>query len=250
MEAIKHISIDYVLEQVKRRNPWMGPVNYYDVCEYIDEAYGLIGAPKTKIDQITGNSLTRPHVEVKDWAGELPYDLVEIKAGGVRDVDTGVVYRYSTDSFHKAPAFVKEQQGTAIMDKTYTVRDGYIYINDQEATLQIAYKAIPVDDRGFPRIVDKPKFKKAIELTIAYYEGWKKYSIGRLNANVWKEIDSNYHWWLGAAGSEGKMPHPDEMESWKNTFLRLYPKINFHASSFKFAGVQEDIRTGNNSSNI
>jgi hypothetical protein len=249
MEAINYISIDYVLEVIKRRNPWIDSVNYYDVCEYIAESYGLIGAPKIYIDQITGNSLKRPNVEVEDWAGELPPDLVNIKPGGVRDADTGIVYRHSTDTFHKAPKFTGDSPRTSISDKTYSVRDGFIYINQQEATLQIAYKAIPVDDRGFPKIVDKPRFRKAIENTILYYEGWKRKSVGRMDRDTWREIKQDYHWWLASAETESKMFHPDEAESAKNAFVRLYPKINFHQSSFKFAGIQEDIRTGNNSYN-
>lgn len=244
MEAIRYISIDDVLHRIKRVNPWLDSINFYDVCVYIDESYGLIGAPRSYIDQVTGNSLIRPNVTVTDYAGELPPDLIEIKKAGVRDVDSNIVYRHATDSFHKAPAFTGNTPAYNINDKTYSVRNGYIYIGDKTATLQIAYRAVPVDDRGFPMIVDKPKFKKAIEATILYYEGWKRYSVKRLGERVWREIDSNYHWWMAAAGSEGKNLHPDELESFKNAYTRLNPKVNFHASSFKFAGIQEDLNIG------
>jgi hypothetical protein len=250
MEAVRYISIDYVLEQLQRRNKWLRDVNYYDVCEYVEESYGLIGAPQAYIEQVTGNSLFRPNVKVEDWAGELPPDLIRINPGGVRDADNGIVYRYATGSFHKTPAFVKENSELPVSDKTYSIRNGYIYINDQEATLQISYKAIPVDDKGFPMIVDKPRFRKAIEAAILYHEGWKLASINRLSKFVWQELDQNYHWWIASASTESKMFHPDEAESFKNAWQRLYPKINFQQSSFKYAGVQEDLRIGRNSASL
>lgn len=244
MESVRYISIDSILEQVKRRNPWIDRINFYDICSYIDESYGLIASPVSFINRVTGNSLIRPHVKVKNYVGELPPDLIDVEVGGVRDVDSGIVYRQSLDSFHKMP----HQTGNNLYvtgSKTYKIENGYIYLGeDEEATLEISYKAMPIDDRGFPMIVDRPKFKKAIESTILYYEGWKMYSIDLLSEKVWRTIEQDYLWWIGAAGTEGSMPHGDKLESWKNMSNRLYPKVNFHASSFKFAGIQEDIKTG------
>lgn len=243
-EGRQYIAIDRVLEKVQRDNPWMDGLNFYDACDYLDEVFGLIGAPGTYIDRVTGDSLIRPHVKIQDYAGELPVDFIELKAGGVREVDNDIVYRRSSDSFVKSPASTGERDQRKISDRTYYIEDGYIYTNQDDVTLQLAYRAVPVDERGFPMLPDTPKFIEAVKWYITEREAWKKWSVGKLADKVWNEIAQNSIFYQGAAASESKMPDPERMETFKNMYVRLYPRVDFHQSSFKFAGVQEDIQTG------
>lgn len=243
-EGVQYIAIDRVLEKVQRDNPWIDGLNFYDACDYLDEVFGLIGAPGAYMDRVTGNSLIRPHVEIKDYAGELPVDFIEIKAGGVRDADNQIVYRRSSSSFIKSAAQLGKKDKQQVGERTYYIENGYIYTNQDDVTLQLSYKAAPVDDRGFPMLPDKPKFVQAVYWYVAEKEGWKKWSVGKLPDKVWNEIAQNAAFYQGAAASESKMPDPERLETFKNMYVRLYPRVNFHQSSFKFAGVQEDIQTG------
>jgi|SRR6056297_46556 len=249
-EGRQYIAIDRVLEKVQRDNPWIDDLNFYDACDYLDELYGLIGAPGTLFDQVTGNSLIRPHVSITDYAGQLPVDFVEINPGGVRDATDEVVYQRSSSSFIKSANQLGEKDKKKIGNRTYYIENGYIYTNKDDVTLQLSYKSMPVDDRGFPMLPDTPKFVEAAKWFIAEKQAWKKYSVGKLPQAVWDEITQNSYWYNGAAASESKLPDPERMHTWRNMFVRLYPRVDFQQSSFKFAGIQEDIHVGMNQNNV
>lgn len=248
-DGVEYIPIDQILEKVQRDNPWIETLHFYDACEYVDDLYGLVGAPNTYFNQVTGNSLIRPHVSVEEYVGLLPVDFIEMKPGGVRNADTNIVYRYASGSFIKSAAQLKKTDYQHV-DHVYYMSNGRIYVTDETATLQLSYLAMPIDDRGFPLIPQKPKFREAAAWYIAMKEAWKKWSVGKLTDKVYQEVTKEAHWYLGAAGTESKLPNMDQMETWKNMYTRLYPKVDFHKSSFAFAGIQEDIQTGTNRSNV
>lgn len=236
-EGRGYIPIDQVLEKIQRVNPWLTEINFYDACDYLDELYGLVGAPNVYLERTTGNSLIRPHIEIQGYAGELPIDFLDVNPGGVRDASDQTVYQWATGSFRKAPSLTGKSEKLSTGDKRYYIENGLIYTNKDNVTLQLSYKAMPIDDRGFPLVPNRPKFIEAAKWYIAEQEAWKKWSVGKLSDKVYKEVTANSAWYQGAAGTEAKNPHPDRLESFKNMFSRLYPKVDFQQSSFKFAGV-------------
>lgn len=70
------------------------------------------------------------------------------------------VFRYSTDNFHMSD---KTHESP---DLTYKIQGRVIYTSIKEGTIEIAYRAIAVDDEGYPLIPDKSSFSRALELYI------------------------------------------------------------------------------------
>ena len=51
-------------------------------------------------------------------------------------------------------------------DLTYKIQGRVIYTSIKEGTIEIAYRAIAVDDEGYPLVPDKSSFSRALELYI------------------------------------------------------------------------------------
>jgi len=243
METVgeKYVSLDLIMDKVHRDNRFVEKVDYFDVVEWSGEAIKLIGAPSSFMKKVTGNSLLTPNITVADYKGELPVDYYRVMPGGVRDYDTKVVYRGATDTFIKAPAITGEAPTLAQADKTYTINDNYIFIGSEEATLEMAYYAFPVEGCGMPLIPDNVKYVNAIGSFIAERIGFGLWSIGKLPDKVYAKLEQERAWYIGAASSAANVPSIDQMETWTKGWARLSPVINQHMTSFKYFGDQEDI---------
>jgi hypothetical protein len=243
METVgeRYVSLDRIMDKVHRDNRFVDKVDYMDVVEWSGEVIKLIGAPNAFKKKVTGNSMITPNITVEDYRGPLPVDYYRVMPGGVRDYDTKIVYRGATDSFAKAPAITGEDSLLAQPDYTYTINDNYLFLSKDEATIEMAYYAFPVDDNGMPMVPDNVKYVNAISSYVAERIGFGLWSIGRLPDKVYQKLEQERLFYVGAANSAANVPSVDQAESWTKGWARLNPVINQHMTSFKYFGNQEDI---------
>jgi hypothetical protein len=246
-------SLDRVIEKVFQKAGYDDEFDWADALEWTGEAVALIGAPQMYIDKLTGDHPLTPNVVVTAYKGELPIDFVALLPAGVRDFETTEVYRYATDTFVAAPATqVVDSSGTPSdrtihtinPNKVYSLNDSYIFTNEESVTLELAYKAFMIDDRGFPMIPDNERVLQAIVARIIMgvdYRLWRK---NKISTEVYRDSEREWLWYVGSAGTAMRTPHPDRKESWTKALVRLNPVINSHMTSFKFAGNQEDLNIG------
>jgi len=121
-------------------------------------------------------------------------------------------------------------------DLTYTLNDCYIFTNFKEGTVQLDYKAFPTDTEGLPLIPDNVKYIQAVKAYIASKIGQKLWMQNKIDGGKFNHLQSECAWYIGAATTAGLMPNVDEMESWKNQYVRLIPNLEQHNSSFKYMG--------------
>lgn len=131
-------------------------------------------------------------------------------------------------------------------DLTYTVNPPYVDLNIRDGYLMIAYKAIPTDCEGFPLIPDDEDFKEAVYWYINMKLLYPKWRSGQVRDAVYEHSESEWKKKKLAAYANVVMPSTDEMESIKNAWLRLIPKINEFDSGFKFVGNRERTKLKNN----
>jgi len=254
------VSLDRILEKVYQDEGYDHEVDWGDALEWTGEALGLIGAPAVYIDKITGTHPMTPNVVVDQHKGELPIDFVNLLPGGCRNVSTTEVYRYATDTFNAAPGTPTYNSTTGLKentraihtvnnDKTYSLKGGYIFVNDESVTLELAYKAFMIDDRGFPMIPENDRVIKCIQSCITYHTDHRLWRKNKISKEVYDHSEREYLWYIGSAGNALRKPHPDKTESWTKQWVRLNPVLNSHLSSYKFVGNQEDLNigAGNNS---
>jgi len=258
----KYTKIGPIIDGVYRDFGWTHEFNWIDAVEWIGECLDLIGTAQQYVQRITDGNEDLNHpcpVIINNYRGAVPCDLLYIIQ--VKEKTTGAILRHSSDSFHTGlekseanlPAAVSEfnfplEANTVNLlkdscqnDLTYTINDCYIFTNFDEGELIISYKAFPTDQDGLPMIPDSQAFKQAIKFYIAEKVMAKLYIQGKVDGGRLQYISGERDWYVGKANSDANLPTMDQMETWKNEFVRLIPNINQHASGFKYAGDQQKV---------
>jgi len=131
-------------------------------------------------------------------------------------------------------------------DFTYVINGGYVKTNKKDGYLMMAYQAIPLDIDGLPMIPDDMSFIDALYWYITmklYYPEWKA---GRIRDEVYYDARRSWNFYCKQAYGNALMPNYDELESIKNTWLKLIPTINEHSTFFTALGQQEQVYNQNN----
>lgn len=240
----KYVSIHTIIGKVYRDLGMVDTINLVDAVEWAGEAMELIGASYVldqKIERLT----------IENYKAKLPCDLhyIETTQGlsctvddEVCDIDTSsyTPMRYSSDSFHHwycGQDYFNDHNCNSAL--TYKINNDYIFTNFEEGYVLMSYHAIPVDENGYPKIPDDIKFIHAVSYHIMWRLAFIKWSQGKMPGPVYQVIERDRDFYIGAAQAADKMPSVDMMETIKNNWIRLIPKINHHASSFKEVGTPE-----------
>ena len=149
--------------------------------------------------------------------------------------------KYSTDLYAKKHRFCPDNNCSNCdrYSPTYILNDDYIFTSFDSGYVNISYKGILLDDNGWPMIPDDIKFKSAVAYHIMMKLTFIKFIAGTISENVYNKIAQDRDWYIAAAQTRGHMPSIDQLEGIKNNIIRLIPKINQHADSFKSANMQE-----------
>jgi hypothetical protein len=130
-------------------------------------------------------------------------------------------------------------------DYTYLITNNYIKTNQESGYIMMAYQAIPLDKEGFPMIPDDVSFMEAIYWYITtklLYPQWKQ---GSVRDAVYYDARRSWNFYCKQAYGNALMPNADQLESIKNTWLRLIPEINEHATGFSTLGQRQVIYNAN-----
>lgn len=245
--AVRYVSIEMIIEDVYRNEGYAHELDWGDAIEWAGRALKLIGAPSLMIDKITGESLITPNVSIVDYRGELPIDFDEMLPGGCRDSSSKETYDHSTDSFVQASNLSGESPKYIISKKTYSLNDTYIFTNTETAILELAYRAIKIDDKGFPMVPDVERVIKAVSSYITFridHVLWRK---NKLAERIYRDSEKEWLWYVGSAGTALRIQSPDKRESWVKAATRLLPVMYHHSTSYAFAGTREDLNIGSGS---
>ena len=215
-------------------------INTADAVEWAAEALELIGAAFSYQEKVEV-------VPVKDYRAKLPLGLHYIQtAGAVKTDDTFkcpelhefVQMRYSTDAYHHY--YCKDNNDCRCNSEyTYKVNEDFMFTNFANGYVIISYKRIPLDCDGLPTIPDDIKFRQAVSYFIQERLAFIKWSQGKMPGEVYAKLEQQRDWYMGSANTRANMPSVDMLESIKNNWLRLIPKINQHSDGFKSMGTPE-----------
>lgn len=227
----KLTSIKRVIEKVYRDYPFTD-IQWSDIIEWVAEGINLLGVAPAYIDKVS------KEVVLTNGRGELPCDIMYIKM--VRDYDTQEVLVRSFDQFHISNYYrCEDEQAASTEDychplNTYTTNDNYIFTSYDEGSLEIAYKAIPTDEDGLPMIPDDDKYVRAMAAYVAERILTKQFYQGKVAAGILQHAERERDWAFGSAKDKMLIPDIDQMESWKNGWVRLIPNFSHHSAAFKF----------------
>ena len=121
-------------------------------------------------------------------------------------------------------------------DISYVITSNYIKTNVESGYLMLAYQAIPTDSEGYPMIPDEQSFTEAIYWYITmklYYPQWVA---GQIRDAVYYDARRSWNYFSKQAYGNALMPNTDQLESIKNSWVRLVPELNEHTSGFSTLG--------------
>lgn len=211
-------------------------------------------------------------VEVEDFRGILPCDLISIVQ--IRDKKSHICLRSMTDSFPKGltphPKHSKPHKdllnnvehperknwplphhpGMWYMppipyyheEPAFKTQGRVLYTTIPCGIMEVAYKAIPVDEDGYPLLIDNEVYLDALEAYIKKRVFTTKFDTGKIAANVLQNAQADYAWAAGRLNSEFLIPSVSEMESISRMMTSMLKSPRQFDKGFKDLGNREYIR--------
>lgn len=112
----------------------------------------------------------------------------------------------------------------------YTVNPGYINTSFEEGTIEISYYALPVDDRGHPKIPDDEAYKWAVEYYVKIRLIGRGYTFPQESLLVCKEEWKKYR---EQAKSNADMPNIDQIDNFVKRWMRPIQVLDMSQNFFK-----------------
>ncbi len=242
-----------------------------DMREWIFEAVEKIGAPMQYIQKETDP------IPVEDHQVPIPDDVHDISsiAWSPNPGDVWIPMRPNNASFkeprrqytrpgaaglppmkHKLPTTQAEfftNQGTLPLERAlgdlheplYFIKPGWVVTNKASGFIKIAYKAIAVDDRGYPLIPDLASYQEAVYWYVVMKLKFPKFLNGSLGGhrkytpNVYATITQNWHFYRNQAYAEAMMPTEGDMRGIKNEWTKLIPDWDSDDTFFESSGQRQ-----------
>lgn len=262
IKEIQYTNIRRVLDNIME-HPLLRNVTIEQAVRYTIRFICLHGYPKMFQDKIE-------NVNIKDFRGLLPCDLISIIQ--VKDASTGICLRAMTDTFtkglepkpeHSEPRHPDLMNNAAeqLHRKHHDIHDTYIpplhrydeepsfktqgriiFTSFPEGCVEIAYKSIPVDEDGFPLLIDNENYLAALEAYIKLQVFTIKFDIGKLNANILQNAQQDYAFRAAELNEEFQQPSYSEAEALTRWYNTLIPSVQHFDTGFKNMSDREYIR--------
>lgn len=224
MKQYNYISIKEVLSRVLR-HPMLRGVTLEECIQYVVDILSRCGFHALYEDK-------EDKVNIESFRGLLPCDLVRINQ--VKDLCSNVCLRAMTSTF--TPSSDDSQL-------TYKTQGRVIYTSFKEGEVLVSYKAMPVDDEGFPLLQDDPILLGAIESYIKKEVFTVLFDMGKISPSVLQNSQQDYAWKIAQCQAHYNTPSVDEMQSLKNEWCTLLQRTEDHHTGFQYLGVREDYKT-------
>ena len=237
VKDIQYINIRIVLENLLD-HPMLRGITLEQVVRWTIRFIGLHGFSKLYQDKITD-------VEIKEYRGMLPCDLISVVQ--VEDLHNGLSMRAMTDVFTPAltaslPHSTYHLQDRCYGEGTFKTQGNIIYTSFPEGAVRVAYKAIPVDEDGFPLVIDNENYLAALEAYIKKQVFTVKFDTGKISAQVLRNAQLEYGDLAAQLISEFQQPSVAEAEALSRYTTSLIPRVREFENGFKTLGNRQYIR--------
>ena len=209
------ISINEVLSRILR-HPLLQDVNIEQAVQYTTDFIGIFGLPNFY-------EIKTVELCIENYRTPLPEDLVSIDIVSHNGNFLNIV-------------------GTDVNEYGYKVQGRVLYTSFKSGKINITYKAIHLDDHGFPYLIDNPVFLKALEAYIKKEAFIILFDMGKIQPQVLQHAEQQYAWLAGQLQAEFSIPSVAEMEKLKNMWCSLVQRNNEFSKGFKTLGAVEHFK--------
>lgn len=235
IKETKYISIQEILSRLLR-HPLMQDVNLEQVIQYTIDFIGIFGLPEMYEDK-------EAVVDIENYRGELPCDLISITQ--VVDPCTHTAMRSMTDTF--LPDGRHEGRHSIgyigyADELSFKTQNHIIFTSFCEGKVKISYKAIPVDDDGYPLLIDNSIYLRTLELYIKKEVFTMLFDCDKIKAPVLQNVQQEYAFCAGQLHNEFAIPNISEMESISRSWNTLIQRTTDFDNHFRHLGDREYIR--------
>lgn len=225
----QYTNIRLILDKTLK-HPLMQDLSFETVVDYTVDFMRIVGVPNMFLEKTV-------IIEVNNYRAMLPcdyYKIIQIRKPG------GPTFRYSSDSFHMSE--YKDFNNRPISDLTYKIQGNIIYTSIEKGEIEIAYKAIAVDDEGYPLLPDNSSFTRALGLYIKKEHFTVLFDTGKIDFRVLENTKKEYSWAVGDCQTEFNRLSLDEAESFYNSWRTLLLRDTEHRTGFINNGTKERIK--------
>lgn len=243
VKEIRYTNIRRVLDSL-HDHPMLSDLTLEQVVRHTVRFIGIHGYSKLYRDK-------EADVDIHEFRGLLPCDLISIIQ--VKDDCSGICLRSMTDSF--TPGLVPPPSHTPHPhipyippkasghdEPTFKTQGRIIFTSFPEGKVRIAYKAIPVDEDGFPLLIDNENYLACLEAYIKKQVFTIKFDQGKIATGVLQNAQADYAWLSGQLQSEFTIPSISEMQSITNYVTSILPSIRHFDTGFKQMGDREYLK--------
>jgi len=131
------------------------------------------------------------------------------------------------------------------VEGSFKTQGRIIYTSFPEGVVEISYKAIPVDDDGYPLLVDNETYLNALEAYIKQKVFTIKFDTGKISAGVLQNAQQEYAWAAGELQNEMTTPSVSEMESITRMWNTMIKPVRQFDNGFRNLGNREYLRVKN-----
>lgn len=225
VREIGYVNIREVLSRILR-HPLLQETNLEQALQYTLDFIGIFGFPGFYTDK-------EEDIEIKDYKGSLPCDLISINM--VKECKRNIPLRSMTGMFNPGGKYYHD----LLHEPQFKTQGRTIIVSFKCGKIHISYKAIPVDDEGYPMLIDNPKYLKALELYIKCQAFGILFDMGKITQQVLNHNEQEYAWAAGQLQEEFNTPSVSEMESITNMLNQLIVRNNEFIYSFERLGNKE-----------
>ena len=191
------------------------------------------------------------HLEIHNFRALLPCDLISINQ--VKDCSTCLCMRAMTDNFAdglsdeiipepKFPPLERTRTEALIHERTWKTQGRVIYTSFPEGGIELSYKALPLDEDGFPLLIDNESYLDALEAYISVKVIRNKFRMGQISAAIYQDAQQEYAVAARELQTEFSTPSVSEMESISRMLTAAIPKMREFDNGFKNLGNREYLR--------
>ena len=224
-DNIQYVKLEEVLSRLLR-HPLLQELSIEAAIQYTIDFIHIFGLP----EMFQNKEAT---LQIVNYRAKLPCDVISINQ--VKDACSNICIRSMTDTFEPS-------DNNYYPDKTYKVQNTMLITSFKEGTVLINYKAIPIDEDGYPLLIDNSNFLKALELYIKKEAFQILFDTNKITPAVFQTVAQEYAWAAGRLQSEFNIPNESEMESIARSWTTLVQRVTDFDDGFKSLGNREYLK--------
>lgn len=179
-------------------------------------------------------SIKYGYIKIEDSSAMLPEEVLDLRAVYMCNC-TDLSPLYHTNNRLAAgldASLVRDVDKEAL--GRYHVQNGVLFSDIKDTVLEIKYKALNLDNMGFPLLPYDGSLMQAIENYVKYRYYCILYEIGEISERLLVKANQEYCWYIGQYTSKQEMLSYDEALSIANSWQRLIDTKNLDTRGREF----------------